>query len=65
VDDFEGSQSTIVQLILESFFHPDRNVRSTYDFNAISDLSYGFKRAKLAWYSIDPIFYTQNLLDYK
>jgi cell surface protein SprA len=26
----------------------------------VLDLSYGFNRAKLAWYSIDPIFYTQR-----
>jgi hypothetical protein len=47
-------------LCLESFFHPDRNVRSTYDFNAISnDLSYGLK--ELNWPgTIDPIFYTQK-----
>jgi cell surface protein SprA len=64
VDDFEGSQSTID---LRSAFAwslsstPDRNVRSTYDYNAnANDLSYGFKRAKLAWYSIDPVFYTQK-----
>ncbi|MGO4817529.1 cell surface protein SprA [Flavobacterium sp. W22_SRS_FP1] len=64
VDDFEGSQTTID---LRSAFAwslsstPERNVRSTYDFNAVAnDLSYGFKRAKLAWYSIDPVFYTQK-----
>jgi cell surface protein SprA len=40
---------------------PDRNTRSTYDFTASADdLSYGYKRAKLAWYSIDPLFYTQK-----
>ena len=64
VDDFEGSQSTID---MRSAFAwslastPDRNARSTYDFNAsANDLSYGFKRAKLAWYTIDPIFYAQK-----
>jgi hypothetical protein len=31
-----------------------------YDFNgSANDLSYGFK-SKMAWYSIDPIFYTQR-----
>jgi cell surface protein SprA len=64
VDDFEGSQTTID---MRSSFAwslsstPDRNTRSTYDFNAnANDLSYGFKRSKLAWYSIDPVFYTQK-----
>ena len=64
VDDFEGSQSTIDMRSAYSWSlasTPERNARSTYDFNAsANDLSYGFKRAKLAWYSIDPIFYTQK-----
>jgi cell surface protein SprA len=64
VDDFEGSQSTIDMRSAYAWSlasTPDKNARSTYDFNAASnDLSYGFKRAKLAWYSIDPVFYTQK-----
>jgi len=64
VDDFEGSQSTID---MRSPFAwslsstPSNNAESKYDFNASSnDLDYGFKRAKLAWYTIDPIFFTQK-----
>ena len=64
VDDFEGSQSTID---MRSAFAwslastPVNDPQSTYNFNeSESDLSYGFKRAKIAWYSIDPIFYTQK-----
>ncbi|MFV8371000.1 cell surface protein SprA [Flavobacterium sp. LB2P74] len=64
VDDFEGSQSTIDMRSPYAWSlasTPERNTTSTYDFNAnANDLSYGFKRAKLAWYSIDPIFYTQK-----
>ncbi|SHL37034.1 T9SS outer membrane translocon Sov/SprA [Flavobacterium xanthum] len=64
VDDFEGSQSTIDMRSPYSWSlasTPDRNTTSSYDFNAsANDLSYGFKRAKLAWYSIDPVFYTQK-----
>ncbi len=64
VDDFEGSQSTIDVRAAYAWSlssTPDRNTLSTYDFNAASnDLSYGFKRAKLAWYSIDPLFYVQK-----
>lgn len=64
VDDFEGSQSTIDMRSPYSWSlssTPEKNARSTYDFNAsANDLSYGFKRAKLAWYSIDPLFYTQK-----
>jgi cell surface protein SprA len=40
---------------------PDRNTLG-YDFNAnANDLSYGFKRSRLAWYSIDPILYSKPL----
>ncbi|NRT14001.1 cell surface protein SprA [Flavobacterium sp. 28A] len=64
VDDFEGSQSTIDMRSAYAWSlssTPDRNVKSSYNFNATAtDLSYGFKRAKLAWYSIDPIFYTSK-----
>ena len=64
VDDFEGSQSTIDMRSPYSWSlasTPEKNASSTYDFNAsANDLSYGFKRAKLAWYSIDPVFYTQK-----
>ena len=64
VDDFEGSQSTID---MRSAFAwslsstPVKDNESDYDFNeSAPDLSYGFKRAKMAWYTIDPIFYTQK-----
>ena len=64
VDDFEGSQSTID---MRSAFAwslastPLNDSDSQYNFNgAANDLSYGHKRAKLAWYTIDPIFYTQK-----
>jgi cell surface protein SprA len=64
VDDFEGSQSTID---MRSPFAwslsstPVNDAESKYNFNAAAnDLSYGFKRAKLAWYTIDPVFYTQK-----
>ena len=61
VDDFEGSQTTIDMRAPYSWSlssTPDKSSRSSYDFNATaSDLSYGYKRAKLSWYSIDPTFY--------
>ncbi|MDG1870568.1 MAG: cell surface protein SprA, partial [Flavobacterium sp.] len=64
VDDFEGSQSTIDMRSAYAWSlssTPERNTRSSYDFNATAnDLSYGFKRAKLAWNTIDPIFYTSR-----
>jgi cell surface protein SprA len=61
VDDFEGSQTAIDMrspLSWSLSSTPDRSLTSTYDFNAnANDLSYGYKRAKLAWYAIDPTFY--------
>ncbi len=64
VDDFEGSQSTIDMrspLAWSLSSTPVNDSESAYNFNESSnDLSYGFKRAKLAWYSIDPLFYTQK-----
>jgi cell surface protein SprA len=64
VDDFEGSQSTIDMRSPYSWSlssTPVNDAESSYDFNeSANDLSYGFKRAKLSWYAIDPIFYTQK-----
>jgi hypothetical protein len=50
---------SICSAYVESF-HPDRNVRSTYDFNAISnDLSYGLK--ELNWPGTHrPYFYPET-----
>ena len=65
VDDFEGSQTTIDMRSPISWFlssTPERNATSSYlDFGASSSgLEYGYKRAKLSWYNIDPTFYTQR-----
>jgi cell surface protein SprA len=62
VDDFEGSQSTIDMRSPYAWklsSTPMNDGESQYNFNAnANDLSYGFKRAKLSWYTIDPVFYT-------
>ena len=64
VDDFEGSQSTIDMRSAYAWSlssTPVNDLQSAYNFNeSASGLSYGFKRAKMAWYTIDPIFYTQK-----
>jgi cell surface protein SprA len=64
VDDFEGSQSTIDMRSAYAWSlasTPEENAVSTYNFNAkANDISYGFKRAKLAWYTIDPVFYSSK-----
>lgn len=64
VDDFEGSQSTIdmrsayAWSLASTPFINDSNDNTFGASN--TNLDYGYKRAKLAWYSIDPIFYTQK-----
>ncbi|WP_281323231.1 cell surface protein SprA [Flavobacterium aestivum] len=64
VDDFESSQSSID---LRSAYAwslastPENNPKSKYNFNGnLEGLDYGFKRSKLSWYSIDPVFYTSK-----
>jgi len=69
VDDFEGSQTTIdmksalswslasVPVTDFSTLHPTTNP----DFGGSStSLDYGYKRAKLSWYTVDPVFYTSQ-----
>ncbi|HEY6143330.1 MAG TPA: cell surface protein SprA [Flavobacterium sp.] len=67
VDDFEGSQSTIdmrsayAWSLSSTPTNQNADKPTSYEFNATAnDMSYGFKRAKLAWYSIDPTFYTER-----
>jgi cell surface protein SprA len=69
VDDFEGSQTTIDMRSPFSWYlssTPERPTTGTPppvydDFGAgSSGLDYGFRRARLSWYSIDPTFYTQT-----
>ena len=66
VDDFEGSQSNIDMSAAYAWSLssvPVRNAGVTDypDFNESSvTTSYGEKRAKLNWYSIDPIFYSSR-----
>jgi len=64
VDDFEGSQSTIDMRSAYAWSlasTPFINSINDNTFNANSStLEYGYKRAKLAWYTIDPVFYTSK-----
>lgn len=65
VDDFEGSQTTIDMRSAQSWSlssTPKWQADAAYeDFGATSvGLSYGYKRAKLNWYSIDPTLYVQT-----
>lgn len=68
IDDFEGSQTNIDMRSPLSWFlcstpeMPTFGTAPAYtDFGGTAnDLSYGYKRAKLSWYTIDPVFYTQT-----
>ena len=67
VDDFEGSQSTIDMRSAYAWSLSSTPLINSSTDNTFlaqeSSLSYGFKRAKLAWYTIDPIFYTSKPAD--
>ena len=68
VDNFEGSQTTIDMRSAQSWSlssTPKYQVGAGYnDFGATAiDLSYGYKRARLNWYSIDPTLYVQTPAD--
>lgn len=65
VDDFEGSQTTIDMRSAQSWSlssTPKRPAVADYDDFGSSavGLDYGYKRAKLNWYSIDPTLYAQT-----
>lgn len=64
IDDFEGSQTTIDMRSAYAWsLSSTPYIGSINDntFNASSNtLDYGFKRAKLAWYTIDPVFYASK-----
>ena len=58
IDDFEGSQTTIDMRSASAWSLSSSPINYGGELNE-NDLSYGYKRAKMAWYSIDPVFYTQ------
>lgn len=71
VDDFEGSQTSIDMRSASAWSLssvPLRKGNSNPEFNGshmgemgqTDALKYGFKRAKLSWYTVDPIFYTSQ-----
>jgi cell surface protein SprA len=59
VDDFEGSQIPLeIKTIQQWHMASTPQYQSQFDFGgSASDLSYGYDRARLAWYIIDPLFY--------
>ena len=64
IDDFEGSVSTI-DLRTQSQWQlaaTPQGVPELYSEGSLFTLDNGFKRAKLAWYVIDPLFFRNNNL---
>jgi len=61
VDDFEGSQTTIDMRSPYSWSLASVPATSDKDFGGeLTGLSYGYKRSKLAWYTIDQTFYANR-----
>ncbi len=63
IDDFEGSQTVIDIRTANSWFlasTPQGQDDLFPEGNLNSDLAYGFNRAKLAWYTIDPLFFRND-----
>ncbi|WP_428328664.1 cell surface protein SprA [Mucilaginibacter sp.] len=59
LDDFENSQS-VIDVKSASSWQISGTPQMFPESAAFNDLSYGFNRARLAFYNIDPIFYTNS-----
>ena len=59
LDDFENSQS-VIDLSSANAWYISGTPQNFKESQAFNDLSYGFNRARLAFYNIDPIFYTSS-----
>jgi cell surface protein SprA len=59
VDDFEGSQIPLeIKSIQQWHLASTPQYQTQFDFGGnASDITYGYKRSKLSWYIIDPLFY--------
>ncbi|HOZ39590.1 MAG TPA: cell surface protein SprA [Flavobacteriales bacterium] len=65
IDDFEGSVSTIDLRTQSLWFHaatPQGQPDLFPEGDLVNDLRNGFRRAQLAWYVIDPLFFRNNNL---
>ena len=64
IDDFEGSVNTIDMRQQSLWFHAATPQGQTADLfpegEFIDDLRTGFRRAMLAWYVVDPLFFRDN-----
>lgn len=59
IDDFEGSQSNIDLKSPQSWALASAPIGFGGEFGE-DVLNYGYRRAKLSWYTIDPVFYTET-----
>ena len=59
VDDFEGSQIPIeIKTIQQWYMASTPQYQTQFDLGGnATGLPYGYKRARLAWYTVDPLFY--------
>lgn len=64
IDDFEGSVSVIDLRTQALWFHSatPQGISLFPEGDRVNDLSTGFRRAQLAWYVIDPLFFRNNAL---
>ncbi|MEW5674820.1 cell surface protein SprA [Flavobacterium enshiense] len=67
IDDFEGSQTTIDMRSPQSWFLSSTPLEGSFDgvpddvtTPPSDDLTIGYKRAKLSWYTVDPVFYVDS-----
>ena len=61
LDDFENSQS-IIDVKSANTWQISGTPQLFKESSAFNDLSYGYNRARLAFYNIDPIFYTGSTI---
>lgn len=64
IDDFEGTETSIDLKSLSPWVLASTPQNNNFLFpegNLNNDLAYGFNRAKLAWYVIDPLFLRNNV----
>ena len=64
IDDFEGSVSTIDLRTQSLWFHAatPQNISLFPEGNNVNELDNGYRRALIAWYVIDPLFFRNNSL---
>jgi len=64
LDDFENSQSVIDVSAANTWqiSGVPENLKKFPEYSHFNDLSYGYNRARLAFYNIDPIFYTSTTI---